>query len=434
MKYYYSLICCSALLAHVVAAVKDGASSTYQEKTIIKLLRRLQAATRPPKTPPPTFPATRPPKTAAPTLAPVTLVPGTIAPATPSPTTLAPVASTPQSIAQTVCSNDDFFTLCSYLELTGLYDTLNSADEYTLFAATNAAFDQLTSSATLTDDEIKGLLMYHVAPNVLLYEDLMKIAPGDVETMVPSVPSLTISVSIGTDGEVLLNGRVKITTPDIAASNGYIQVISEIIVPEIPPTSAPITLQPTLKPIEVVTPAPTLKPIEVVTPVPSLKPTEAPVAQVVTIVPTPTPEPSSKPPTYDIASNPPTSASTTPVSMITPIGTSAPTGEKWGAFSKAGKSGSKSGSKTPKADAPKVGGKSSSKSGKSIKVEGKTVKESTPGFHAMEDISLQQASFDVHERLNARFKADWNDALQLRGCSFYVTIAALTAVAWCWQM
>jgi hypothetical protein len=52
----------------------------------------------------------------------------------------------------------------------------------------------------------------------------------------------------------------------------------------------------------------------------------------------------------------------------------------------------------------------------------------------MEDISLQQASFDVHERLNARFRADWNDALQLRGCSFYVTIAALTAAAWCWQM
>ena len=67
-------------------------------------------------------------------------------------------------------------------------------------------------------------------------------------------------------------------------------------------------------------------------------------------------------------------------------------------------------------------------------MEGKTVKESTPGYHAMEDISLQQASFDVHERLNARFRADWNDALQLRGCSFYVTIAALTAAAWCWQM
>jgi hypothetical protein len=132
------------------------------------------------------------------------------------------------SISRMVCSNDDFFVLCSYLEVTGLYDTLNDADTYTLFAATNAAFDQLTIGTSLTNDEIMGLLMYHVAPTVLLYEDLMRIAPGDVETI---IPSLAISVSTGIDGEVLLNGGVKITTPDIEASNGYIQVIEEIIVP-----------------------------------------------------------------------------------------------------------------------------------------------------------------------------------------------------------
>jgi uncharacterized surface protein with fasciclin (FAS1) repeats len=427
MKCHSSLLC-SALLAGVAAVKAGAATSTDEKKSTINLLRKLQAATRPPKTPPPTFAATRPPRTPPPTLgAPVSAPPTTAAI-----TTAAPVASTPQTIGQTVCSNDDFFTLCSLLEITGLYDTLNGVGTYTLFAPTNAAIDAITSITDLTDDEIMGLLMYHVAPNVLTYSDLTRIAPGDVETM---IPGLAISVSTGTDREVLLNGKVKITTQDIEASNGIIQVIDEVIIPQIEsPTAAPLTPAPTLKPIEVVTAAPTLKPIEVVTAAPTLKPvevvTEAPVAQGGTMAPTS--QASSKPPTTDITSNTPTLSQpsnatqtpTNPVSLIKPIGTSAPTGEKSGAFSKSGKSGSK----TPKADGKSS--KHSSKSGKSI--QGKTGKGSKPGYHAMEDISVQEANEDVHGRLNARFRADWNDASQLRGGSSYVTIALLTAAAaWC---
>mmetsp|Transcript_28711 Transcript_28711/g.43360 ORF Transcript_28711/g.43360 Transcript_28711/m.43360 type:complete len:267 (+) Transcript_28711:25-825(+) len=232
VKYYFLL--CLALLISVATA-----SSTDQKKAIINL-RQLQGATRPPKTPPPTAAATRPPKTQPPTHV-ATRPPKTPAPTEAVPETPSPTIAGPQSIAQIVCSNnDDFSTLGKYLRSTRLYDVLNSSGTSTLFAPNDAAFEKLANVVDLTDDEIMGLLMYHVAPNILTYNNLMMIAPGDVETMVPVLP---ISVSTGADGEVLLNGNVKIIISDMEASNGIIQVIDQVIIPPIgPPTPAPPTL------------------------------------------------------------------------------------------------------------------------------------------------------------------------------------------------
>eukprot|EP00984_Skeletonema_dohrnii_P008333 scaffold3045_cov78-Skeletonema_dohrnii-CCMP3373.AAC.5 len=346
MVKYYSLL--SLVLVSVAAA---------DRKAIINL-RQLQGATRPPKTPPPTAAATRPPKTQPPTPA------ATRPPKTPPPTeaveTPSPTIAGPQSIAQIVCSNNDFFTLCSYLEITGLYGKLNSSGTYTLFAPNNDAFEKLANVADLTDDEIMGLLMYHVAPSILTYNTLMMIAPGDVKTMVPSLP---IAVSTGADGDVLLNGKAKITTPDIEASNGIIQVIDQVIIPPIdPPTPAPVTPEPTLKPTEAITPESTLKPTgSPVAQVDTKTPTTSPIAQVDTKSPT-SPDIISKSPTQFPTPLPygkDTPNPTIYASIIDNIGTSSPTRKKVGVFSKSGKSGSK----TPK----NLIGKSSKRSSKSIK-------------------------------------------------------------------
>ena len=314
-------------------------------------------------------------------------------------------------------------------------DMLNGDGTYTLFAANNAAFDVILNMVDLSDDEIMGLLLYHIAPNLLTYDELLKIAPGKIET---SVPGASIDVTANGD-EVLLNGKVKITTKDIVASNGIIQVVDQVIIPDISaPTDSPTkgsTDSPTEAPV---TPAPTLKPTEVITPEPTLKPTKAPVSLPDSAKPTP--DASSKPPTSDTSKSPSsmwsgghsTQAPTTRVSFIKPIGTSAPTGGKWGvspgAFSKAGKSKSKT---------AKTGGKSSknsAKSGKSSKaeeVQGKTGKgDGKPGYHAMD--SVKQLLGDVDGSLNARFRADFNDASLARGSSFVATVTML-AVAWYWQ-
>lgn len=416
---FYSFTCCSALLLSGGAAAEKTAADSK--------LRDLQAATRPPKaspTPPPTPGATRPPKP----------VP-TDAPVTPSPT-----PASAQTIAETVCSMDEFFTLCSLIEMSPVIsDMLNSDGTYTLFAANNAAFDVILNMVDLSDEEIIGLLMYHIAPNLLTYNELLQIAPGKIET---SVPGASIDVTANRD-EVLLNGKVKITTRDVVASNGIIQVVDQVIIPEISaPTDSPTkgpTPAPTLKPTEEITPEPTPEP----TPVPTLKPTEA---QVDTMTPTkapvslpdsakPTPETTSKPPTGDTSKSPSSMwsggyspAPTTRVSLIKPIGSSEPAGENWGAFSKAGKSKSKT---------AKTGGKSSknsAKSGKSSKaeeVQGKTNKgDGKPGYHAMD--SVKQRLGDVDGSLNARFRADFNDASLARGSSFVATVTML-AVAWYWH-
>jgi len=443
MKYYSWL--CAALLVGVAAA-----SSTDQKKAIINL-RQLQGATRPPKTPPPTAAATRPPKTQPPTPA------ATRPPKTPAPTP-PPTTAGPQSIAQIVCSTTDFSTLCNYLKSAGLYEILDSSGTYTLFAPSNDAFNELASVADLTNDEIMALLMYHVAPNILTYNDLMTRAPGNVETMVPLLP---IAVTTGADGEVLLNGKVTIVTPDIDASNGIIQGVNHVIIPPIdPPTPAPLTPEPTLKPTETITPEPTLKPTEVNTPEPTLKPTEVKNTPEPTLKPTevkntpePTLEPSTKPPTTNIVSESPTQFPTPfPYGKVTPsptinssiidiIGTSSPTREKSSVFSTKS---AKSGSKTPKAD-PVVGksskhssksSKSSSKSNKSDKIVGKADKGSgsgRPGYYAIRDVSVKDAFGDEDGFMNARFRADLNASSQLGIGSGYVAVAVLTVAAWFWH-
>mmetsp|Transcript_23908 Transcript_23908/g.47461 ORF Transcript_23908/g.47461 Transcript_23908/m.47461 type:complete len:437 (+) Transcript_23908:35-1345(+) len=435
MVKYYSLL--SLVLVSVAAA---------DRKAIINL-RQLQGATRPPKTPPPTAAATRPPKTPPPTPA------ATRPPKTPAPTP-SPTIAGPQSIAQIVCSTTDYSTLCNYLKSAGLYEILDSSGTYTLFAPNNDAFDELASVADLTNDEIMGLLMYHVAPIIHTYNNLMTI--DSVDTMVPALP---IAVSTGADGEVLLNGKVTIVTPDIDASNGIIQGVNHVIIPPIdPPTPAPFTPEPTLKPTETITPEPTLKPTEVNTPEQTLKPTEVKNTPEPTLKPTevntpePTLEPSTKPPTTNIVSESPTQFPTpfpygkgTPSptinsSIIDIIGTSSPTREKSSVFSTKS---AKSGSKTPKAD-PVVGKSSkhssksskssSSKSNKSDKVVGKADKGSgsgRPGYYAIRDVSA--TTINTVPFMNARFRADLNASSQLGISSGYVTVAVLTAAAWFWH-
>ena len=136
-----------------------------------------------------------------------------------------PTAASAQTIAETVCSMDEFFTLCSLIEMSPVIsDMLNGDGTYTLFAANNAAFDVILNMVDLSDEEIMGLLRYHIAPNLLTYNELLQIAPGKIETSVPGA-----SIDVNARDEVLLNGKVKITTRDIVASNGIIQVVVQVI-------------------------------------------------------------------------------------------------------------------------------------------------------------------------------------------------------------
>ena len=132
------------------------------------------------------------------------------------------------TIAEVAASNPNFSILASALEATGLDATLGSG-EYTVFAPTDAAFNELLATTGLTADqllqakELTQILQYHVVSGQVESGD---ITNGQRATTVQGQP-VTFEVK---DGSVYVNGA-KVTIADIPASNGVIHAISAVILP-----------------------------------------------------------------------------------------------------------------------------------------------------------------------------------------------------------
>ena len=132
------------------------------------------------------------------------------------------------TIAEVAASNPNFSILASALEATGLDATLGSG-EYTVFAPTDAAFNELLATTGLTADqllqakELSQILQYHVVSGLVESGD---ITNGQRATTVQGQP-VTFEVK---DGSVYVNGA-KVTIADIPASNGVIHAISAVILP-----------------------------------------------------------------------------------------------------------------------------------------------------------------------------------------------------------
>jgi uncharacterized surface protein with fasciclin (FAS1) repeats len=163
--------------------------------------------------------------TAVTTTAPVTTT-GTTTGTTPTrPTTGATAAGT---IVQVVADNPNFSILSQALEATGLDATLTGG-EYTVFAPTDAAFNDLLATTKLTADELlqaselTQILQYHVLSSKVMAEDVTNSMRA---TTVQGKP-VTFELK---DGSVYINGA-KVTITDIPATNGVIHAISAVILP-----------------------------------------------------------------------------------------------------------------------------------------------------------------------------------------------------------
>jgi uncharacterized surface protein with fasciclin (FAS1) repeats len=135
-------------------------------------------------------------------------------------------APAPKSIVEIAAGNPAFSTLVSALQKTGLVDALKAAGPFTVFAPTNDAFAKLASLPE--GDALKQVLLYHVASGKFLAADLIKA--GEVTTL----QGKKIKVEKKSNGDVILNGVVKVTTADIQASNGVIHVIDTVLIPPKP--------------------------------------------------------------------------------------------------------------------------------------------------------------------------------------------------------
>lgn len=139
------------------------------------------------------------------------------------------------SIAAIASRNPNFSTLVSALDRAGLVQTLDQNGPFTVFAPTNAAFQEFLDDNgfnSLNDipvDALREVLLNHVVNGTNLSTGL---TTGYVKTLGKGSASSsnTLSMFINTaGGNVRLNGVSSVTTPDIVATNGVIHVVDAVI-------------------------------------------------------------------------------------------------------------------------------------------------------------------------------------------------------------
>jgi transforming growth factor-beta-induced protein len=133
----------------------------------------------------------------------------------------------PPTVVGQALANENFTILVQAVVKAGLVDVLNGTGPFTIFAPTNAAFEDLFEAldisgiADLTAEQLIPILQYHVVSGNVLSTQL---SAGDVETLNGKI-SVTLSPAPA------INGNSKIIATDVQGSNGVIHVIDSVLLP-----------------------------------------------------------------------------------------------------------------------------------------------------------------------------------------------------------
>ena len=153
-------------------------------------------------------------------------------------TTMAEEMMMDESIVDVASGIDDFSTLVAAVTAADLGGALSDMDtELTVFAPTNAAFEDALAALDLTAEELLGdtetltsILTYHVIDGKVLSSDLAADEDGEITVTTLSGEELTILV--GEDGTVTFEGQdATVTMADVEAANGVIHVIDAVLLP-----------------------------------------------------------------------------------------------------------------------------------------------------------------------------------------------------------
>ena len=117
---------------------------------------------------------------------------------------------------------------------TGLVDLfLNGTDQYTVFAPTNAAFQNLYSAlgvsqiSDLPAELVRDVLLYHVVEG---RRAANSVVPNNGTRNISTL--LGVNFTVNTQGQITAVGNTaNITAANISASNGIIHVIDTVILP-----------------------------------------------------------------------------------------------------------------------------------------------------------------------------------------------------------
>ena len=145
-------------------------------------------------------------------------------------TSEAPAGDIPATIAELASSNENFTTLVAAVQEAGLVPALSDEGTYTVFAPTNAAFDDLFAAGGITVDDLLAnpdlatVLTSHVIDGEFTAEDAIAADGTSVETL----SGATIDITV-VDGAVVLNGTATVTTANLLAGNGVVHVIDAVL-------------------------------------------------------------------------------------------------------------------------------------------------------------------------------------------------------------
>ena len=146
-----------------------------------------------------------------------------------------------KNIIENAVNSKDHTTLVAAVKAAGLVDTLESPGPFTVFAPTNEAFDKLPAGTvdTLLKPEnlpqLKKILTYHVVAGRLTAKDIAKqIKAGGGKATLTTVEGGTLTAMMQ-DGKLVLTdekgGTATVTIANVNQSNGEIQVIDTVLMP-----------------------------------------------------------------------------------------------------------------------------------------------------------------------------------------------------------
>ncbi len=133
----------------------------------------------------------------------------------------------PPTIVDLAINNPSFSILVQAVVKAELVETLSGAGSFTVFAPTDAAFQQLFADlgvdgiADLTKEQLTPILLYHVVSGNVMSGEL---STGNVATL-----NGDIAVNVGS--AVTINGSTQVVLADVQGSNGVVHVIDKVLLP-----------------------------------------------------------------------------------------------------------------------------------------------------------------------------------------------------------
>jgi uncharacterized surface protein with fasciclin (FAS1) repeats len=140
-------------------------------------------------------------------------------------------ARTAQTLAQLVVSDPRFSQLEAALKAADMAAVLETPGPFTVFAPTDAAFDDLKGKNGVENlakvenkDRLLSILRYHIVPGRVSADQLQKM------NILKTVETQELSLRQA-NGRVSVNGA-NVTQPGLPATNGIIYVVDKVLLPK----------------------------------------------------------------------------------------------------------------------------------------------------------------------------------------------------------